>query len=180
LNDFQLIPYTQVDGEWTLPANFVAAAYLQMLSEENVDTVFSDGTVLSELEFIELCQRKSNVVVFVLRDREFLGVAWLNGFAADRAFGHFCFASEATRSQSTLAMGKAIVNDYWLSFPTLNFVLGIVPSFNKRAIRFVEKIGFTKVGAIPNLMEGPNGRSAAVIFYNTGLNDNGNAIQRRR
>ena len=173
LNDFQLIPYAQVDGEWTLPENFVRAAYQQIKSEGRADTVFWEGTVPSEDVLVDVMQRKSNVAVFLLRDKELLGIAWLNGFQGSNAFGHFCFMREASKSQSTVAMGRAIV-DYWLSFPTVDFVLGIVPSFNNRAMRFVQKIGFIKVGAIPNMMEGPNGRAAAVIFYNTRIEDDNN------
>jgi hypothetical protein len=170
LNNFQLIPYAKVNGEWTLPENFVRAAFQQMRLEERVSTVFFDGTVPSEDVFFKVMQLTTNVAVFVLRGKELLGVAWLNGWQGDMAFGHFYFMREASRSQSTIEMGKAIL-DYWASFPTVKFVLGVVPSFNKFALRFVQKIGLIKVGAIPNLIEIPGGRAAAVIFYYTKIKD---------
>ena len=165
-NDFQLIPYAEVKGEWTLPEHFVRAAYQQMVVEGNADTVFIDGSVRDEDEFLEVVQRKSNVVVFALRLGELLGVAWLNGWQGKSAYGHFCFMREASVSQSTIEMGREIIR-YWLSFPTVEFILGVVPAFNTLAINFVQSIGFKKVGAIPGMIEGPKGRAAAVIFYTT-------------
>jgi len=162
-----------VGDEWTLPEGFVRAAFEQMKAEDRAETVFPEGAVPSENAFLGVMKCKTNVAVFLLRDKELLGIAWLNGFQDSKAFGHFCFMREASRSQSTIAMGKAVV-DYWLSFPSLDFVLGVVPSFNSRAIRFVQKIGFIRVGGIPNMMEGPSGRAAAVIFYSTRIEDNKN------
>ena len=165
-NDFQLIPYAKVNGEWTVPDSFVVSAYLQMMNEGNADTVFIDGSVENELEFLESMKRKSNVVVFVIRAGELLGVAWLNGWYGNAAYGHFCLMREASKSLSTTEIGNEIIR-YWLSFPTVEFILGVVPAFNKLAINFVQSIGFKRVGAIPGMMNGLKGRSAAVIFYTT-------------
>ncbi len=165
-SDFRLIPYAQVEGEWTLPDHFVRAAFQQMQLEGSAETVFFERSVSTDDEFLAIMQDTSNVAVFGLRNQELMCVAWLNGCVKDYAFGHFCFMRNAGKSLSTVDMGKQITS-YWLSFPTVDFVLGIVPGFNKLAIRFVLKLGFKKVGAIPKMMQGPKGRSAAVILYLT-------------
>lgn len=167
-SNFQLLPYAKVGEEWTFPENFVRSTYSQMLNEGNADTVFCDGGITSEQEFLDAMQCKTNVVVFAIRGGGLLGVAWLNGFQHNShyAFGHFCMMREASVSQSTVEIGNEIIK-YWLSFPTIEFILGVVPSFNKLAIDYVQKIGFNKVGAIPNMMQGLTGRAAAVIFYQT-------------
>jgi hypothetical protein len=166
LNNFQLIPYAKVNGEWTLPDNFVRAAFQQMQSEGRAETVFFEKTVSTDDEFLEVMQAKANVAVFVLRGAELMGVAWLNGFQSNYAFSHFCFMREASKSLSTVDMGKQIVS-YWLSFPSVDVLLGIIPAFNPLAIRLALNVGYKKVGAIPKMMQGPKGRSAAVILYLT-------------
>ncbi len=165
-NDFVLIPYAQVDGEWTLPDHFIKAAFQQMRTEGTASAVFYENTITTDEEFIEVMKRPRNVVVFVLRGTELYGVAWLNGWQKTYAFGHFCLMQAAIKEEKTVEIGKCI-RDYWLSFPSVDFVLGVIPGFNKTAIKFAQEVGFKMVGSIPKMLEWQAGKTDAVILYLT-------------
>jgi len=62
--------------------------------------------------------------------------------------------------------------DYWFSWPgsdgtrLLDVLIGIMPGFNHRAHRYVEKLGWTHLGKIPNMFKDTEGnREDAIIYY---------------
>lgn len=169
-SDVSLIPYTRLDGEWTLPDHFVVSVFRQIKQEKNFELVFYEGQIRSEDDFLSMMKSPANAPVFLLRNGVAAGVAWLNGFSANLAYGHFCFL--AADDRDTVKMGKSIVS-YWLSFPQLEFVMGVIPSFNRRAIEFVKKLGFKEVGDVPQMIKNTYGedRAAAVILYLSRLDD---------
>ena len=61
--------------------------------------------------------------------------------------------------------GKLVL-DYWRAFvvgnrPLFDVILGIIPSANNRAVEFVQRIGFVKLGEIPKMLRG----QTAALFY---------------
>jgi hypothetical protein len=62
-------------------------------------------------------------------------------------------------------MGKKLL-DYWMRFDFIDVLIGRIPSFNKKALRFVKTLGFHQVGEIPCLEKNLVGdRVSAVILY---------------
>ena len=137
-----------------------------MRVEGTASAVFYENTITTDEVFLDVMKRPVNVVVFVLRGTELYGVAWLNGWQKTFAFGHFCLMKKALEEHRAVEIGK-MIRDYWMSFPTVDFVIGLIPGFNKTAIKFAQQVGFKLVGSIPKMLEYHAGKTDAVILYLT-------------
>lgn len=131
--------------------------------------MFYEGKIQNVDQFIQMMKNPVNIPVFVFKGYVPIGFAWLNGASGYHAFGHFCFMQSAWGKASKEA--AELILHYWLAFarddgaPVFDVILGTIPSFNTRAIEFVQKIGFVKVGQIPLMVRVRGERDDAVIFY---------------
>ena len=139
----------------------------QLVAEGHYETVFYEGTIKDADDFVRMLQLPSTVVVVALRGSRAAGIAYLNGFTGNQAYGHFCFLRAACGTADEI--GREIVA-YWTKALGVEFVMGVVPGFNQRAMDFVQRIGFKRVGAVPDMIKSayrPD-RVAANIFYYRG------------
>lgn len=142
-----IIPYVEIDGARTVSDVYLIGVYNQLVEDGTADIVFSRGEVKTAQEFIALMKHPNNLPLFLVVDQSIKGVAWLNHLSGNYAFGHFAFFKETWGN--TREMGEKIIN-YWFSFPgdngpLLDVIVGMVPSKNPRAIKFVQKLGFIKL-----------------------------------
>ncbi len=161
----ELVPYVKLNGEWTVPDNVMAAIYYQMKIDGTLDTVFYDGKVNSPEELVSLMKDPINLPVVTLVDKKISGIYWLSGVSNNYAFGHFCAFKNAW-GKYTKEIAQRVL-DYWFSFPSkdgflFDVIIGMIPEFNERAIRYAEDIGFSRVGAIPKMA---NKKYSVVILY---------------
>lgn len=161
----ELIPYVKVNEEWTIPDHVMAAIFYQMKIDGTLNTVFYSGKMNSPEELVFMMQDSINLPVVVLVDGKISGLYWLNGVASNYAFGHFC-AFKETWGKCTKEIAKKVM-DYWFSFTDkdgflLDVIIGMVPEFNERAIRYVEEFGFKRVGSIPKMA---NKEHSVVLLY---------------
>jgi len=116
-----------------------------------------------------MAQNPGNHMVFFFDGRNVVGFAWLSGVTSNFAFVHFCLFKDV--------WGRAVevgINcvDYWFSWlgadglRLLDILIGIMPGFNHRAHRYVEKLGWTLLGEIPRMFKDTEGnREDAIIYY---------------
>jgi len=139
-----------------------------LVAEKLLEIVFWQGGVETAERFIRVMRRPENFVVVPTLDWEPAGVAWLNGVSGNYAFGHFVFFREHWGRQAE-DLGRQVV-DYWFEMggnnPVFDVIIGTVPAFNARACRYVERLGFQRLGDIPRMMRSDNGeRYDAVVLY---------------
>lgn len=173
LNDINLIPFSEVNGEWTVPDKFLRVLFANIILEGKFESVFFEGLIRSDDDFISMLKSPGNVPVLITHGIDkMLGIAWMNALQGNLAFGHFCFLDDAIESKLTVECGKRVIS-YWLSFPTLEVIVGVIPSFNQPAIKYVERIGFEKIGSIKNMVRSAylDGRFDAVLFYQSRIED---------
>lgn len=153
----KLIPYAQVDGAWSVRDADVKHCWRKMEEEGTARIVFWSGSVKTEDDFLAMCKAPANIVVFVISDTDFLGLAWLNEVSGNHAMAHFCFFRDSWGTDS-IEMGEMVLS-YWFSFeyegePVLKVIIGNVPDFNVKALSFIRKLGFIRVGEIPHIAGG--------------------------
>jgi hypothetical protein len=168
-NELRLIPYVEINGTRTLPDSFIEDVFAEMIVEGLVSSVFSMTLVKDGGDFLKMMKNPNNVPVFVLSGNRCIGFAWLNNVGVTNAFGHFCYLPNP--DFTAVEFGQKDM-DYWWSLKgtkdyALDVLLGSVPAFNQRAVAFVQKFGFVKLGEIPNLFVNPmtGEKWAAVILY---------------
>lgn len=168
-----------VNGGWNLQDEFLQAMYAK--AGVLIDRVFWDRRMTDHEAFIRFCKDSHNLVQFVFADGVCCGFTWLNGITGKHAFGHFCFFPDIW-GKRTMDAGR-LVESYWLLLsgpdgPIIDTILGMIPGFNKLAQRYAERLGWTYLGTIPEMLSNQvGGRADAVILYRSRY---GQIAQRRQ
>src|ERR1043165_1452481 len=127
-NNFVLIPYSFVQGNWTLSDGVLRDIYEKCDDEGTLRTVFYEGKIQTVDQFIQMMKNPANIPVFVFKGYVPIGFAWLNGASGYHAFGHFCFLQASWGKDSKEA--AALILHYWMAFarddgaPVFDVILG--------------------------------------------------------
>lgn len=164
----KLVPYVQIDDEWILSEEFLDSVFDKMVSQGLLKTTFWEGSITDQSHFVRLARSPNNHMVFFFEDTNCVGFAWLSGVTSNYAFNHFCLFKEVWGR--SIEIGKDCV-DYWMSWPgtngpLLDVIVGIMPGFNTRAHKYVERLGWTRLGVIPGMFRDlERNRDDAVVYY---------------
>ena len=161
-----LIPYTAIDGEWTIEDAEVMQYWREAQLDGTAQQTFYSGEPPSEVGFVRLLKKKHNVPLWFSGDHGLLGVAWVNAFEKRGAFAHFNFV-KAARGRLALEAGRKALQ-YWFAFnendtPVLDVICGYTPTHNRFALRFIKRLGFSLLGSIPHLA----GQKGLTVSYIT-------------
>ena len=170
LDELRLLPYVELDGARTLSDEIVKSFFRQMVEEGTHTEIFPQGHIRTEEDFLAMLKAPQNVAVFVLSSKALAGVAWLNGFQEHHAFAHFATLKWARGPVARSSAQK--IFDYWFSMQTpsgdniFDLLIGMVPASNISTQRFLEHFAFTKLGAIPNMMQNAyTGERESIVFF---------------
>ncbi len=167
-SEIKLVPYVQIEDEWILSEVFLDSVFDKMVGQKLLKTTFWEGRVTDESHFVNLARSPNNHMVFFFEERNCVGFAWLSAVTSNYAFAHFCLFKEIWGRSDEV--GKKGV-DYWFSWPgtegpLLDVLIGIMPGFNKLAHKFVERLGWTRLGVIPGMFrDSDRNREDAAIYY---------------
>ena len=153
-----VIPYVEVNGSKTFSDEALVSIFDQIKQDNTLSTVFYGGTVRNADDFLAFVKSPSNYMSVVAVNKDITGIGWINGVSDNHAMGHFCFF-RSSWGKYTQDMGQALL-DYWFSFPgddgpLFDLLIGMVPSFNARAIDYVKSLGFVELGEIPKMVRSP-------------------------
>lgn len=164
----KLVPYVQIDGEWTVPAGIMAVIWREIERDSLHKVTFYDGSIQTAEQFIQYMQSGKTLPVVAFSDAAPMGFAWLTEINGFRAFAHFCMLRIAWGSHSR-EIARQIL-DYWWSLasdtgPVLQLIMGMTPEANKPALRFIRQLGFNIVGTVPKICRGVDGPMPGVLSY---------------
>jgi hypothetical protein len=165
----QLLPYSMVDGSWTIPEDGMADAFNR--TGDSIKSIFWDGKVQNAEDFIKYFKSPKNLAVFVFKDSIPCGFAWINSISMGHASSHFCVFKDFWGSEFEKEIFESVMS-YWFGFsddngPLFDTLLGMIPKFNTHAMRYIERNGFKRVGEIPNMVRDLYSKMKfpIVIFY---------------
>lgn len=139
------------NGEVVLPL-----IYKQMKDEGTFEMFFHDFPDLTFGQFVRVLSEASEQVHAVClmegeQIRDIAALAMLTDVrvtdTVKRALGNFLLFKSYWGSDDAARVG-AVILDAW--FQHLNVVAGVTPELNERALRFIERMGFVRLGTIPN------------------------------
>lgn len=169
-----IYPYCERDGVRTISDSAWMQVWHKLEEQGIAKIVFSDGTINTPHRFLDFIKEQRNLVSMVLVDDVPGGFGWVNGIAKNHAFAHYAFFRE-TWGKQTDEMAHALVS-YWFDtrFP-FDILIGQTPEWNRKAVRFLSRIGWTVVGTIPLIADG----KGMVVSYITreGFNGKGQGQQ---
>lgn len=150
--EIDLLQYAARDGILSFPDSFIRGLYLQMVKDKTHKTVFFDGCVQDEHQFLQMMKFGHNSLFVVKVDDHISGIVWLNNFEARFAWFHFCFFSNVW-GEDTTKIGKYCVlellhmenGDGYL----FDMLCGLVPESNAKAINWCHKMNFEILGRLP-------------------------------
>ena len=160
-----LVPYVEINGQRTLSDEAIRALWEQMIYEGTAHVVFNE-TVKSSDDFLRLFKSPNVFPVVAGHGALAMGMAWLTDVGQNYASGHFCMFN-ASWGALSYEVGNEIIK-YWFSLqkegkPMLDVVIGKVPETNRKALKYIERLGFNIIGTIPFISSG----KGLVISYKT-------------
>jgi len=157
---YTMYPY---DGVGNIP-DAVFHWFWDAMAEQGLDKlVFYSGYIKDSYQFTLFIKTQTVPTIFVDGDTQRpVAMAWLSDAMDGRALGHFCILDEGR--QYKLEMGGEVLR-YWIKDLGVNTVLGIIPSFNKPAIKYIDDLGFVILGEIPDMVKHNGEPSPAFMGY---------------
>jgi hypothetical protein len=162
LTNFKLLPY--IVGLVT--DSDLSAIYHRLSDEGSLIKLFYDGSVRTEVEFINHIKNPLNEVYFIVLDCQLVGLVWLNNHEQRRAQIHFCLFKIVWGRKSVLVAKLALKNLLTTKVDgeySLDMLVGFTPTHNKLACRLVKLCGMKTLGELPG----------CVIDYYDGTVSNG-------
>jgi hypothetical protein len=147
-------PVVAVAGKIPMvPEELLREVWRQMVQENKAFTVFYDGHIRTEDDWIRFVYDSGNVVILLVETDtpRVAAVAWLNSPGPNFAFGHFCVLGKTLPG-----LGEKVLN-FWAnlrnpaSIRYYDMILGLIPESNQKAQEYVAALGFELVGRIPKV-----------------------------
>lgn len=155
-NNLNLIPYTQINGEWTIPDDLIMGLFDKMVADGNYQTFYLNAAVKSREKFLKTCKNPVFAVHIIVRDDGVPVTLWvLQGTTNNFAYVHICGFEGATREEKLESAHMS--KDYWFSLerdgkPILDVLIGIFPETNKSIKNFAVRAGWKVLGTIPRIL----------------------------
>ena len=147
-----LLPYTTLNGIPTFTDSFIRGLFDQMAKDNTVKSVFFDGSIQDENQFLDMMKFGHNALWVVNVNDKISGFVWLNNFEEKRASFHFCFFQNIW-GKDTVEIGKKCMLTL-LELKTgdqynFDLITGLVPGRNEKAIKLCKKMNFSILGRLP-------------------------------
>lgn len=169
-SELSIVAYVRLpDGRVTFSDEFLSAFFDKMVEERIARMVFDDH-ITEGWQFVEFVHAALDappriIPVFMFEGMDVIGMAWLNDLCVPSAFANFVVLRRAW-GKAAYTIGRAVI-DHWFSWevapgkPMLRVLVGVTPANNRLALSFIRRLGFTRLGKIPHILEG----KGAVISY---------------
>jgi len=151
-----IVPYCEVDGIRTFKDSEIKTFYDRMVRDGVAPIVFHAGDVRSPSEFLQKMKSPGvSLYIVFLNNGTIAGIIWLTHFEGKSCRVHFTSFSEVWNEDTALIGREAIrqvlhmpdSSDVGYLFDVL---IGLIPSRNVRAIKWLKKVGLQVSGEIPN------------------------------
>lgn len=151
-----VMPYCEVDGIRTFKDSEVKSFFERIERDGLKEIVFMHGDIPTADAFLQEMKSGRSLLYVVYADELQAGLIWLNRFEGKTCRVHFTSFSESWE-MDTVEIGRCAIRQIMymqtgLGEYVFDVLLGLTPSRNVRAIRWLEKVGLKKVGKIPGCM----------------------------
>ena len=155
----RVIPYTEIDGIPTFKDSDVKGFYDRIAKDGLVEFIFHDGYIQTSDDFLMMMKGAGAALYVAYYENDPVGVGWLTHFEAKSRScrAHFTTFSEVW-NKDTVSIGREVFNQMLhMTVPgtdeyVFDVFLGLVPSVNVRAVKWLNKVGLVTVGEIPNAL----------------------------
>lgn len=149
----------------------------KLMEDDLLQLYYPSDTDRSFCTFVKMVSSQITRVLFVvIKDakgevKDFMGLAtWEPIQFGPSLLGHagFIFLREYWQREITLAAGRRILSAWFDEFPQpLDIAVGIIAEDNVLANRFVQRLGWTRVGVLPGCQQYAGKPSDAVLWQVT-------------
>jgi len=157
MSETVIVPYCEIDGIRTFNDSEVRSFYERIERDGLKDIVFMHGDIPDANAFLHEMKRPGGSVLYVVYVEDLqAGLIWLDRIEGKTCRVHFTSFSEAW-GMDTVQIGRDAIRQVMYMTSTtgehiFDVLLGLTPSRNVRALRWLEKVGLKKAGDIPNAM----------------------------
>lgn len=156
LKSIHLVRYRRINGEWNVPDEELVRFFRRAADEGLLSALQwrSDPALTNIYEAPRKLRSLNNPFFLVYAQDEPVGYFLLDDVRPEAARLHFCIFRWVHRAGLTVKVGRGVCRhllmkrfDRQRDFLTL---IAELPTFNKLACRYAERLGFRQLGEIPN------------------------------
>jgi hypothetical protein len=135
-----------------IPNEAIAEVYHRLEDEGSLRWLFFEGDCRTVLEFINLVRSPSNIFYIVIdtEEEDLVGIFWLNSRTKINCSLHMSFF-KAYFGRS-VDIGIEMIRWIFNTFEEYKSLLSFIPTSNRVANKFTKRVGWIKVGTVPNLI----------------------------
>lgn len=151
-NEWELIPYTAIDGIPTISDSFIMGLFERMEDEGLVCKVFIEGAIKNKKDFLYLMKFRDSRLFVLIKEGVAGGFYWLNHFGARSAEFHFCLFSVIYGKEFIKLSKKSVCMILEMKQGEnhlYDMLFGIIPELNILAREWAGKMGFESLGLMP-------------------------------
>jgi hypothetical protein len=148
--------YLMIDGVRTLKDSQIGDLFRQAKDEGILQWVMytQDTSTMTERSFVDYFKDESRMLWLVYHCDRLAGWVWLDDFLGSRtARIHFSFFRWLSRERLTVRVARellwTLLSMKFKNGTSFQIIRGETPTFNKRAARFIEKVGLRVIGEMP-------------------------------
>lgn len=147
-----ILYYKNAQGKANYSNDFLRLIYQRFKKERTLQKVMPSYEVTEEL-FLQSFQPGIAQAWFILYNKEFSGIFWLNHFETKTAYVHTCLLKKVW-GEKAIEIGKAVLK-YWLNLKNqegeyiLDAIYTLCPLNNRLVIKYTEKVGMKLIGELP-------------------------------
>jgi len=136
-----------------IPTEAIADIYYKLEEENSLHNLFIENDCPTVLDFIALVQSPLNNFYAVLdkASKDLVAIFWVNGKTAISMTIHTAFFKQYFGK--AVEVSKQVLPWVFKTYGEIETLLCIVPVTNRIATSFVKRVGWNKVGRIPNFMD---------------------------
>lgn len=149
-----IIPYSFLDGSWTLPDEVIVGLWNKVEKQNLQNLTFKDREVKNVFDFMNLVKSPANICIVIVDEKSNpVGFSWINGMGKGYGFCHYFFFREYWGELTKFAKEGL---KYWFDLaldgkPVFNVLIGVTPPENELGIKFAKKHGWQFIGEIPDV-----------------------------
>ena len=152
---FYILPYIEIDGIRTLTNSQVMGIYDQMECDGSLRWVFFQGGIKSREDFLTLMKSDDHRFYAIVNESNtIVAIFWMNSFEMKLARLHFNVFNHAwAHTDKIMKVGMEYLYNLKDANNNTMFTrfLGILPTCNISAVKFLVRNGGTIVGTVPDL-----------------------------
>lgn len=138
--------YGEIDGVRNFTDSFIMSIWDRIETEKKAEYVNRTSENWGREDFLRSVKSDKLHLWIIFYDKKLFAIVWVQNIKGKRAEMHFCTFNGFPRN--IVEYGRE-VQDFLMNFYEFEVVYGFTPADNKLALKYLDKLGWVRLGVLP-------------------------------